>query len=496
MCGIVVTYAADQTGESEQMLDRIAHRGPDGAGARASGRSWLGHRRLAIVDVDGGTQPLIDQDGHVFVGNGEIYNHEQLRAEIGPEHYLTDSDNETALRAVVRWGPKGVARLEGMFAFAVAGQDDTLLAARDPLGIKPLYWAREDDRVTFASELRAFTQAQRRLVETFPPGHWWTRDEGLHAFSDLAPTADMFTDRETARAAVRDAVGAAVRARMMADVGVGVLLSGGLDSSIVAAIAADEARRRGTVLRSFAVGAEGSADLPAARVVAEHLGTEHHERVFTADEAFAALDDVVRSIEHFDPSLVRSAVPNYLVCQLAAKYVKGVLTGEGADELFAGYDYYRDIADDELEAELLRGLRGLHDLNLQRADRVSMAHGLEARVPFLDLGVIAVGARIPAEWKLPGEKGQEKRLLREAFDGWLPDEILWREKAQFGDGSGAPDTLGTEIERHFDGDDWRARSYDGLPAPRSAEEAVYQGIFAEHLGGIRADQVLSVFART
>jgi asparagine synthase (glutamine-hydrolysing) len=495
VCGIVVTYAADETGEAERMLDRIKHRGPDGSGHRQVGGAWLGHRRLAIVDVAGGTQPLVDEHGHVFVGNGEIYNHAALRDELGREQFVTDSDNETALRAVVRWGPGAVARLQGMFAFAVAGEDGTLLAARDPLGIKPLYWASEAGRVTFASELRAFPPEQRPLVETFPPGHWWTRDAGLHEFADFTTRGAMFPTRDEARAAIRDAVAGAVRARMMADVPVGVLLSGGLDSSIVAAVAADEARRTGTTLRSFAVGSDGSPDIVAARVVAEHLGLEHYERTYTGEEAFDTLDAVVAAIEHFDPSLVRSAVPNYLVCELAARHVKVVLTGEGADELFAGYDYYRDVEHHELEAELLRSLRGLHDLNLQRADRVSMAHGLEARVPFLDLDVIAVGARVPVEWKLPGEHGQEKRLLREAFDGWLPEDILWRRKAQFGDGSGAADALGEQIARRFGGDRWKDQDLPGLPKPRSAEEAVYQRIFAHHLDGIRADRVLGLFAR-
>jgi asparagine synthase (glutamine-hydrolysing) len=496
VCGIVVTHDVADDGRQDQMLERIRHRGPDGSGSRRIGGAWLGHRRLAIVDVEGGTQPLIDDRGYVLVGNGEIYNHAELREELGEEQFSTASDNETALRAVVTWGAAAIGRLRGMFAFAVAGEDGTLLAARDPLGIKPLYWARSGDQTMFASELRAFPEQARPLIEAFPPGHWWSRDEGLHAFADLSAVGRPFATEDQAREAIRDALVAAVDARMMADVDVGVLLSGGLDSSIVAAIAARDAARRGVRLRSFAVGVDGSPDLLAARTVAEALDLEHHERVYTADEAYEALDDAVRIIEHFDPALVRSAVPNHLVAELAARHVKVVLTGEGADELFAGYDYLREVQPDDLEAELLRSVKGLHQLNLQRADRTSMAHGLEARVPFLDLDVIAVAARVPVTWKLPGEHGEEKRLLREAFAGWLPDEILWRRKAQFGDGSGAADVLAAAVSARLDDAADGRRRYDGLPAPRSAEEAFYQRIFFRHLGGIRADKVLGLSAHT
>jgi asparagine synthase (glutamine-hydrolysing) len=518
VCGIVVTHdVSDQAvagappsergagpgggpggdGEATRMLERIRHRGPDGAGSHRVGPTWLGHRRLAIVDVEGGTQPLIDEHGNVLVGNGEIYNHAELRAELGPDQFTTSSDNETALRAVVAWGPEAIDRLRGMFAFAVSTADGTLLAARDPLGIKPLYWAREEGRTILASELRAFPEEVRPKIEAFPPGHWWTRRRGLHPFADLSARGRPFATRDEARDAIRDVVIRAVEDRMMADVDVGVLLSGGLDSSIVAAVAARDAARRGTRLPSFAGGVDGSPDLAAARVVAEALDLDHRERIYTAEEAYDALDDAVRIIEHFDPALVRSAVPNHLLAELAARHVKVVLTGEGADELFAGYDYLREVQPEDLEAELLRSVRGLHNLNLQRADRTSMAHGLEARVPFLDLDVIAVAARVPVTWKLPGEHGEEKRLLREAFADWLPDEILWRRKAQFGDGSGAADALGAAISARLDDADARdGARLEGLPTPRSAEEAFYQRIFARHLGGIRADKVLGMSPHT
>ena len=483
---------------SAGMLARLAHRGPDDEDAVQAGPTWLGHRRLSIVDVAGGRQPLSD-GRRWMVANGEIYNHEDLRAELGRHRFATSSDNEVILHALDAWGPEGIRRLRGMFAFVVADADGDLVAARDPLGIKPLYWARVDDRVVFASELRAFEPGLRPQVEAFPPGHWWRNGSEPVAFADLGEGGPLFDDEEQARRAVREVLVEAVERRLMADVGVGVLLSGGLDSSIIAAIAAQASAGTGRRVRSFAVGTEGSADLLAARAVAEHLGLEHHERTYTPDEAQRQLDDVVAAMESYEPSLVRSGVPNWFVAELAARHVKVVLTGEGADELFAGYDYLRAYeTHEELDAELVRSVKGLHSLNLQRCDRMSMAHGLEARVPFLDLDVIATARRIPPAWQVPGVHGQEKRLLREAFAGWLPDDVLWRAKVQFGDGSGAAEALAAAIRTEVGGHP-RAPLADppaleGVPAARTAEELHYQQVFTAALGGVRAEHVLGRFA--
>jgi asparagine synthase (glutamine-hydrolysing) len=505
VCGIVVVHDGDATptegGEADdaeigpRMLARLRHRGPDGTGSRRVGATWLGHARLSIVDLDGGDQPLPDDSGARWVVcNGEIYNHEDLRGEL-PGPFRTDSDSEVALHAVGAWGPDGLSRLRGMFAFGVADADGGLLVARDSLGVKPLYWARRGRRVVFASELGCFDPAWRRRIEEFPPGHYWTPRTGLVAYAAASEPDDAFADRAAARDGIRTALVAAVRARMMADVPIGVFLSGGLDSSLVAAIMARVGAETGQRVRSFAAGVADSSDLRAARSVAEHLGLEHHERVYDADEILQVLPRVVRSMEAYEPSLVRSAVPNYLLAELAAEHVKVVLTGEGADEIFAGYDYLRDYDDaDALRDELVRSVLGLHNLNLQRCDRVTMAHGLEARVPFLDRDVIGVGQRIPIRWMLPGEQGQEKRILREAFAGWLPDDVLWRPKEQFGDGSGTA-ALTAKLAREIVPDaDWEAATVSGLPPPRSREELAYQRIFADHLGGVRVERLLGRFA--
>lgn len=469
-------------------------------------RSWLGHRRLSIVDLGGGAQPLVNAAGDLWlVGNGEVYNHEPIRDRLGARRFMTESDNEVALQLLDVRGPGSLSELSGMFAFVAAGADGRFLAARDPVGIKPLYWARSGDRVRFASEMRAFDDDWLPAVEPFPPGCHWTPERGLVRFADAVPGAEREPlpgpDRpgaaipEEILELTRSTLVASVERQMMGDVAVGVFLSGGLDSSLVAAAAQRWYSRRDQCLKTFAVGLADSPDLLAARSVARFLGTEHHETIYTADDALAALPEVVRSIESFDPSLVRSAVPNYLLARFAARHVKVVLTGEGADELFAGYEYLREFKHDEdLHAELVRTVEGLHDLNLQRCDRVTMAYGLEARVPFLDREVIELGLRLPAGWKLAGPGEPEKRLLREAFAGWLPDELLWREKAQFGDGSGAAGVLTRRIEEGISDAELEADRNALDPPIRTREELAYFRIFREHLPGIDAGRAVGRFA--
>ena len=495
MCGIVAEHGCSDPEQLERMLERLAHRGPDDRGAVQVDGSWLGHRRLSIVDVGGGRQPLCTSDESAWlVGNGEVYNHEEVRAGLGGRELLTTSDNEVALHLMDERGTDGLAELSGMFAFVMAGRDGRFVVARDPVGIKPLYWARRNGAVRLASEMHAFDPAWQAFVEPFPPGCAWTPEQGLVRFAAAVPPQQApVTDRDALLAGTRDTLVRAVRRQMMGDVNVGVFLSGGLDSSLVAAIASRIAAERGRRLQTFAVGTEGSPDLAAARRVAEHLGCEHVEVTYTAAEALESLPNVVRAIESFDPGLVRSAVPNYMLARTTRQHVKVVLTGEGADELFAGYEYMRAFTDDAaLHAELERTVRSLHNLNLQRCDRVTMAHAVEARVPFLDRDVIAWALRIP-----PAEKqgAPEKRLLREAFAGWLPDELLWRTKAEFGDGSGARDALTRAVEETVSDAELAAERGAVEPALRTKEEVAYHRIWRRHLQGISAERNLSRFAR-
>jgi asparagine synthase (glutamine-hydrolysing) len=498
MCGIVAEHGGSDTEQLERMLERLAHRGPDDRGTVQVDGSWLGHRRLSIVDVGGGQQPLATRDDSAFlVGNGEVYNHEEVRAGLVDRELLTTSDNEVALHLIDERGTAGLSELSGMFAFVMAGRDGRFVAARDPVGIKPLYWAQRDGAVRFASEMHAFDLDWQALVEPFPPGCAWTPANGLVRFaSAVPPQLAPVTDREELLAGTRDTLVRAVRQQMMGDVNVGVFLSGGLDSSLVAAIAARIAGERGRRLQTFAVGTEGSPDLVAARQVADHLDCEHVEVTYTAAEALESLPNVVRAIESFDPGLVRSAVPNYMLARTTRQHVKVVLTGEGADELFAGYDYMREFTvDAELHAELERTVRSLHNLNLQRCDRVTMVHAVEARVPFLDRSVIAWALRIPPGEKMAHPPSPEKKLLRESFEGWLPDELLWRTKAEFGDGSGARDVLTRAVEETVSDDELAAERGAVEPALRTKEEVAYYRVWREHLQGISAERTLSRFAR-
>lgn len=491
------------------MLDRLAHRGPDDLGDLTTGRAWLGHTRLSIVDVTGGHQPMTVSDGRAaLVANGEIYNHLEVRAQLDRDHpdrpvsWATDSDSEVALHLIDREGPGALPRLKGMFALAFTDGAERFLLARDPVGIKPLYWARHGDTVVAASELKAFDPGLRAWVEAFPPGHYWTPSEGLRRFARAVPNGVRLPqqrpdldDGDELRA-IRDVVVAAVDRRMMGDVPVGCFLSGGLDSSVIAAIAGRWAGDHGQRLQTFAVGTLDSPDLAAARLVAGALDTDHFEAVLSAENNLQAVGDVVRSIEHFDPSLVRSAVANYVLAELAAKHVKVVLTGEGADELFGGYDYLHDGDFDhpeQLHAELVRSVEELHGLNLQRCDRVTMAHGLEARVPFLDLDVIETVLGLPPAHKLPGDGRMEKDLLRRAFEGWIPDEVLWRTKEEFGDGSGAA-SVRNSVGDTVDLGDFATEAAAIEPPLRTREEVAYHRIWASALAPTRPEATLFRFA--
>ncbi len=496
MCGIVAQHGGGGLRELQRMLDRLAHRGPDDSGYKVFDHSWLGHRRLSIVDLDGGKQPLRSAKGSAFlVGNGEVYNHAAVSDAVDGD-FRTGSDNEIALHLLDHEGPAALARLNGMFAFVMAAEDGRFVAARDPVGIKPLYWSRRDGQVRFASEMHAFEPDWQPDVEPFPPGHSWTPEDGLERFASAVPVGPLASPVTDLVAGTREVLVRAVERQMMGDVDVGVFLSGGLDSSLVAAIAARWSARLGKTLHTFAVGTPGSPDLAAARQVAEHLGTDHREFTYTAQEALASLPEVVRSIESFDPGLVRSAVPNFMLARRTAEFVKVVLTGEGADELFAGYAYMAEMTEpDDLHAELERTVRSLHNLNLQRCDRVTMAHGLEARVPFLDLEVIRWALSLPAEQKVTGPGRLEKTLLREAFDGWLPPELLWRVKAEFGDGSGARDVLTSAVEATVTEDELAAEREAVTPPLRTREELAYYRVWREHLERVSPERTLSRFAR-
>lgn len=438
MCGIAGTWGGHHPETVTDMLDRLVHRGPDADGLHvAEAQSTLGHRRLSIVDLDGGDQPIVHDDA-VLVANGEVYNAPVLRDELSSSgrEFTTRSDSEVILHLLAEGGASAIGRLSGMYAFALR-LDDELLLGRDPIGIKPLYVGRYGGDLVFGSELRAFPAGSTDVVP-LPPGTLWSSRTGSHRFWDVPDPSPVPGDLELHAARVRESLEAAVVSHTMADVPVGAFLSGGLDSSAIVALL----RRHVDELHTFSVGVPGSPDLAAARLVADHVGTIHHEYELDPDEIVAELPAIVRALESFDQDLVRSAVPTYFTARLAAQHVKVILTGEGADELFAGYRYQKDlVSDDDVHADARRSIAELHHVNLQRVDRLTMAHSLEARVPFLDTAVVDTALSIPTRLRRPDTGRVEKTVLRMAVDGLLPDEVVWRDKAQFDEGSGTADLL-------------------------------------------------------
>jgi asparagine synthase (glutamine-hydrolysing) len=438
MCGIAGIWGQADLHDVRNMLDLLAHRGPDAFGLCVGNADVgvVGHRRLSIVDPAGGDQPIYSATSRsAIVTNGEIYNFPQLLPELAQRHiFRTGSDSEAVLHLYDDHGPRSVEYLAGMYAFAIV-DGGRLFVARDPIGIKPLYYGERDGAFIFASELKALA-GRCDNVREFPPGAYYLSDAGFSSFYSLPDAQPQQADAGEHIRMLRTTLEAAVASHLMSDVPLGAFLSGGLDSSIIAALI----RRHTDKLHTFAVGVEGSPDLLAARRVADHLGTIHHEYIMTPAEIQAKLPEILYWLESFDQDLVRSAIPCYFTSRLAASEVKVILTGEGADELFAGYTYHKAIAgEDSLHRELRRSITTLHNINLQRVDRMTMAHSIEGRVPFLDLQMVELGLRIPAALKLPGAGAKEKWVLRKAFEDLLPPEIAWRDKEQFDEGSGTAD---------------------------------------------------------
>ena len=467
MCGIVGVFKIKKQSEKlrQQVLEmsrRIRHRGPDWNGIWCGGSAILAHERLSIVDPQSGGQPLFSEDNlQVLAVNGEIYNHQAIRREYeGSYTFRTGSDCEVILalyRDAVRAGGsqedfiRMLERLNGIFAFALYDAErDEYLIARDPIGVIPLYIGHDaQGRVYVASELKAL-EGICTGYEPFLPGHflssrtgmverWWTRDWFKY---------DAVKDNEASVEELHDALEAAVKRQLMSDVPYGVLLSGGLDSSVISAIAKKNAARRVETddqqeawwprLHSFAVGLKGAPDLAKAREVAEHIGTVHHEINYTIQEGLDAIRDVIYFIETYDVTTVRASTPMYLLARVIRSMgIKMVLSGEGADEVFGGYLYFHKAPDAKaFHEETVRKLSKLHLYDCLRANKSLAAWGVEGRVPFLDKEFLDVAMRLnPAAKMCPG-KEIEKRIVREAFADMLPESVAWRQKEQFSDGVG------------------------------------------------------------
>lgn len=506
MCGIVGVFNIPESQLAtvrEQVLvmsKRIRHRGPDWSGIYTGKRAVMAHERLAIVDPESGGQPLYSADGTVVLTvNGEIYNHRELRQKLaGKYQFATGSDCEVILALYQEKGMKFLEDLNGIFAFALYDSKcDRFLIARDPIGVIPLYIGYGDEgQVYVASELKALEGYCPRY-EPFLPGYYYDSAEGemrrwyTRSWMDYAAVSQS-TEPESA---LKPALCEAVERQLMSDVPYGVLLSGGLDSSIISAIAARYADRRiesgGSQrawwprLHSFAVGLEGAPDLAKAREVAEHIGTVHHEIHYTLQEGLDALRDVIYFIETYDVTTVRASVPMYLLARVIKSMgIKMVLSGEGADEIFGGYLYFHKAPTAQaFHEETVRKISKLYLYDCLRANKSLAAWGVEGRVPFLDKEFLDVAMNLRPDLKMCPGKKLEKQVLRQAFSDYLPEDIVWRQKEQFSDGVGYSwiDTLKAYTARQVS-DEQMAHAAERFPInpPMNKEEYYYRSIFAEH----------------
>ena len=505
MCGIVsiLNIRQPMPGLRERVLGmsrKIRHRGPDWSGIYQGPTAILAHERLSIVDPESGGQPLFSPDRKVVLAvNGEIYNHQEIRRRYaGRYDFQTGSDCEVILALYRDKGIDFLEDISGIFAFALYDEEkDAFLIARDPIGVIPLYIGYDSGGAVYvASELKAL-EGQCERYETFPPGHYyWSGEPGMKRYY----RRDWFDyeavkNSEASVDAIRQALKDSVRRQLMSDVPYGVLLSGGLDSSVVSAIAerfsehriedGGQTRAYWPRLHSFAVGLEGAPDLAKARLVAEHIGTVHHEIHYTVQEGLDALRDVIYYIETYDVTTVRASTPMYLLARVIRSMgIKMVLSGEGADEVFGGYLYFHKAPSArDFHEETVRKLSKLHLYDCLRANKSLSAWGVEGRVPFLDKEFLDVAMSLDPEAKMCPGQTIEKQILREAFADMLPAEVAWRQKEQFSDGVGYAwiDTL-KRITSEAVTDQQMAHAAERFPInpPRNKEEYYYRSIFAEH----------------
>ena len=505
MCGIVCTFdiktnVAQLRPQVLKMSKKIRHRGPDWSGVYSCDRAILAHERLSIVDPEAGKQPLYSKDGKLVLAvNGEIYNHQEIRKSFeGKYEFLTKSDCEVILALYREKGPAFLEDLNGIFAFALYDvEKDVFLIGRDHMGIIPLYQGWDEaGNYYVASELKALEGYCQR-IEEFLPGQYYFSPDGAPVkwYQREWEDFDAVKDNSSSIDELRDALEAAVARQLMTDVPYGVLLSGGLDSSIISAIAKKYAAKRiesGNTedawwpqLHSFAVGLLGSPDLAAARKVADHIGTVHHEIHFTVQEGLDAIRDVIYHIETYDVTTVRASTPMYLLARVIKSMgVKMVLSGEGADEIFGGYLYFHKAPNaEEFHKETVRKLSKLHMYDCLRANKSLASWGVEGRVPFLDKEFMDVAMRLNPTDKMAGNAKMEKWILRKAFEHLLPESVAWRQKEQFSDGVGYNwiDTL-KEMTSQLVTDEQMARVNETFPInpPMNKEEYYYRTIFADH----------------
>jgi asparagine synthase (glutamine-hydrolysing) len=505
MCGIVaILNVKEQTHELREkalkMSQKIRHRGPDWSGIYCGGSAILAHERLSIVDPESGGQPLFSPDKkQVLAVNGEIYNHQETRRRFaGQYEFQTGSDCEVILALYREKGIHFLEDLSGIFAFVLYDEErNEFLIARDPIGVIPLYIGYDTDGTVYvASELKAL-EGQCEHYEPFLPGHYyWSKEPGMKRYYQRDWfDYDAVKDQPASVEAIHNALEDAVRRQLMSDVPYGVLLSGGLDSSVISAIAEKYSEMRiednsktkayWPRLHSFAVGLKGAPDLAKAKLVADYIGTVHHEINYTIQEGLDAIRDVIYFIETYDVTTVRASTPMYLLARVIKSMgIKMVLSGEGADEIFGGYLYFHKAPDARaFHEETVRKLSKLYMYDCLRANKSLSAWGVEGRVPFLDKEFLDVAMRTNPEAKMCPGTTMEKRIVREAFADMLPAEVAWRQKEQFSDGVGYSwiDTL-KQMTAEAVTDEQMAHATERFPInpPQNKEEYYYRSIFAEH----------------
>jgi asparagine synthase (glutamine-hydrolysing) len=446
MCGILgIIGSGFPLEKAKELSMRMSHRGPDERDIHQTDNGHiLAHERLSIIDLHSGKQPIQGTDTAYMIHNGEIYNHQELRDTVLKDHiFRTQSDSEVIVHLYEKFSYDFLDYLDGVFAFVIIDGDD-FIVARDPIGVKPLYYGKDaEGRWFFASEMKVISD-QCISIEAFPPGHILTAKEGLKRFHKPDWFDEKVATKKLDLTKIRESLVKATKKRLMTDVPLGVLLSGGLDSSLTSAIATRELKKQGKELHSFSIGLDAdSPDLIAARKVADFLGTKHHEMYFSVEEGVKIIRKLIWHLETYDVTSIRASTPMYFLSQQITDLgIRVVLSGEGADEIFGGYLYFGNAPDARaFQKETIRRVRRLSTSDCLRADKSTMAHGLEARVPFLDQDFLEVAMTTIVYEKQPQTyDGIEKYILRKAFDTpddpFLPAEVLWRQKEQFSDGVG------------------------------------------------------------
>ncbi|MBC8399489.1 MAG: asparagine synthase B [Flavobacteriales bacterium] len=505
MCGIVCAFNLKGNNDEIRsnvlkMSQKVRHRGPDWSGIYSSKNAILAHERLAIVDPTSGKQPILSEDSlKVIAVNGEIYNHKNLKNTLTSSYnFRTESDCEVILALYEEKGVEFLNELNGIFAFALYDSSkDRYFIARDHMGIIPLYMGWDDDNIFYVSSELKSLEGVCGKIELFPPGHYLLSDtSGLTKwYKPDWVSYDNVKNSDTSIKAIHDSLSAAVKRQLMSDVPYGVLLSGGLDSSITSALAKKFASKRVESndeqdawypqLHSFSVGLKDAPDLKAAKIVADHIGTIHHEINFTIQEGVDAIRDVIYHLETYDITTIRASTPMYLMARaIKSLGIKMVLSGEGADELFGGYLYFHKAPNaKEFHEETVRKLDKLHQYDCLRANKSLAAWGIEGRVPFLDKEFIDIAMNINPEDKMIKNGRIEKWILREAFKDYLPESVLWRQKEQFSDGVGYSwiDSLKELVSKEVSDNDLKnASNVFPVNTPQNKEEFYYRSIFNDH----------------